>query len=283
MMSINLAAFLTSAFFIYNIFKITGINDKLAAAGMLLFGFWPLVGLTYTVDPLADIPATFLFLMGFYFLLASRRLPAALLLGLSMVTHKAMWPFTGLLLIADFIYRREFISKRNIAFLIVMLLPTGVLWLLGSFYHHSVTWLFSGNLGVEISPRSDLLILDGLLGTFIGGGIKGLSKGIILIGFACVSVFTIYASLKLKYENYHYGLAVSFAVLFLFLILNQNEIWAAMRFGRLMVIPLTFIASTHGGFREKFRWNSPASIATWSILLLSQFAYAWYMATVFFG
>lgn len=283
MMSINLVTFLTSAYLVYRILNISGATDELATMGILLFGLWPFVGLTYTVYPLADMPAMFLFLTGLFFLLISCRLPSALFFGLAIVTHKAMWLFVGLLMIADFFYHREFVSKRNILFIVVMLLPIGVLWLLGSYYHHSITWLFSSNLHVEVSSRSSLPILDGLLGTIMQGGIKGVGKGILLTGFACVPIVAIYMSLRLKYEYFQYGLAISLAVLLLFLTLNQSEIWAAMRFGRLLAIPLMLLADTNLKFRKIAWWNSTVTAVVLSMLFLSQFAYAWYMAVVYFG
>jgi hypothetical protein len=282
MVSINLVAFLASAFFVYRIIQAGGASDELAAIGTFLFGLYPFVGLTYTVDPLADMPAMFFLLTGLYLLQRSHRIPAALLFGLALVTHKAMWIFIGLLIFSDFLHSKEYISKRNFLFIGIMLLPIGSLWILGSFYHHSITWLFSSNLEVEVASKGSTLILDGLLGTFMEGGIKGLIKGILLLSFALISALTLYMSFKFKYEYFHYGVMISLATLILFLILNQHEIWAAMRFGRLLVIPLAFIANTNVTLKKISWWRSPGTIAFLLFLFLSQFAYAWYMAHVYF-
>lgn len=283
MMSINLFTFLASAFLIYRIINISGAGNELAMLGILLFGLWPFVGLTYTVDPLADMPAMFLFLTGLYFFLTSRKLPAALFFGFSLVTHKAMWLFVGLLIITEIFFRRKYILKSYISFVAVTLLPIAVLWLFGSFFHNSITWLFSSNLEVEVASKSAFPVLDGLLGTIKEGGIKGWGKGILLSGFACIPLAAVYGSIKLKYENYQYGLAISLTSLFLFLLLNQGEIWAAMRFGRLLVIPLMLMANTNPKFRNLIWWNSPPVAIALIILFLSQFAYAWYMAIIYFG
>lgn len=282
MMGINLLAFLASAFVVYKIIQTGGAGDEIATIGVLSFGLWPFAGLTSTVVPLADIPALFFFLTGLYLLLRSHRLSAALLLSLSLVTHKAMWIFVGLLIIVDFIYHKEFISKRNLLFIGILVLPMATLWIAGSFYHHSTTWLFSSNLKVEITSKSSLPLLDGLLGTFMEGGVKGFAKGILLLSFAAISVFFLYLSAKLKYAYFHYGIMISLSVLFLFLLLNQDEIWAAMRFGRLLVIPFAFIANTNMKLRKKLGWSSPI-IIIFLFLFLTQFAYAWYIARVYFG
>ena len=283
MMSINLVAFLASAFFIYRIIQAGGASDELATIGTFLFGLFPFVGLTYTVDPLADMPAMFFLLAGITLLQRSHRMPAALLLGLSLVTHKAMWIFIGLLIIFDFLHRKECLSKQNFLFLGIMLLPIGSLWIMGSFYHHSITWIFSSNLEVEVASTGGAPVLDGLMGTFMEGGIKGLVKGILLLSFTVISALSLYLSVRLKYEYFHYGIMISLAVLTLFLMLNQDEIWAAMRFGRLLVIPWAFIANTKIALKKISWWNSPAIITFLVLLFLSQFAYAWYMARVFFG
>jgi hypothetical protein len=283
MMTINLVAFLASAFLVYRILMVSGVDEKLAALGMLLFGLWPFVGLTYTVNPLADLPSMFFFLAGLYLLLTSRKLTAALLLGLAMVTHKAMWIFVGLLLVAELLHSQEYFSTRNLLFIFMTFLPLGVLWLLGFTYHSSPAWLFSSNLDVEVASRGSLPLLDGLWGTFIEGGAKGLVKGFLMAGFACLSVFTIVAGIRLKVQGLAYSLAISLAVLILFLLLNRYEIWAAMRYGRLLAIPLMLIANTSVSLRTKNWWSSPVMIAGLSVLLLSQFAYAWYAAIVYFG
>jgi hypothetical protein len=282
MMIINLASFLVSALLVYQILKRSSVDKKLAVLGMLLFGLWPFVGLVYAVYPMADLPSLFFFLAGLYLLLTSRRLPAALLLGLAMVTHKAMWIFVVLLLAAEVLRSKKYLSRQNFLIVIVTFVPLGALWLLGAAYHGSPAWLFSSNLQAEVASRGSLPLLDGLWGTIQEGGFKGTVKGLLLAAFACLSAVTLYACLKLKYQNYLYGAAISLAVLILFLVLNRYEIWAAMRYSRLLVIPLMLIANTYARAR-RFDWRSPAILACLSILFASQFAYAWYLAVVFFG
>jgi len=132
MMGINLGAFLVSVHLVYRIIQAGGASDEISTIGAFLFGLWPFVGLTFTVLPLADLPGISLLLTGLYLLQGSRRLSAALFLGLSILTHKAMWLLVGLLIIA-ILFRKEFISKRNLQFIGITLLPIGVLWLLGSY------------------------------------------------------------------------------------------------------------------------------------------------------
>ena len=281
MMSVNIFAFLFSALLIHKIIVIDTNNEELAVLAVVLFGFWPLVGLPYAVDPLADLPAMFLFLVGLYLLLRSHRLWAALFFGFSLITHKAMWIFVGILILVDWFYQKNRFEKQNILFFGILFMPLGLLWLSGSFYHGSPLWLFSSNLKVEITSKSTLPILDGLLGTILGGGIKGTIKGGILTVFACISALSALLCLRLRPKNFQYGLAISLAIFILFL-LNQHEIWAAMRFGRLLAIPLALLANKSHKFM-KMNWHSPLLIITVLVLFISQFVYSWYMAIVYFG
>jgi hypothetical protein len=281
MMGINLAAFLGSAFILYRIFKVCGVDEKLAALGILVFGLWPCVGLIYTVDPLSDMPAMFLFLLGLYFLLVERRNPAAIFLGLSMTTHKVMWFFVGAIILFDFFKRREFFSKRNIVFILITLLPIGILWFAGAIHYGKLTWLFASSINIE-TLQIRYPIFDGLIGTFREGGIKGISKGVLLSGFACLSVIIILTISRHRYKKKEYWLVISIVVMALFLLINHIEIWSAMRFGRLLALPLLVIANNSSGIRIKRWWHKPAVAITIAILFFSQFAFAWYMARIFF-
>lgn len=282
MMGINLVAFVASSSLVFRIIQAGVTSDRFAAIGALLFGLWPFVGLTYAVYPTADMPAMFFFLAGLRLFQRSHESSAALLLGLSLVTHKAMWIFVGLLIISDLMYRKEYISKRNLLFVGITILPISILWMVGSFHHHSITWFLTSNLEAEVASKGDLLLLDGLLGTLMGGGKRGLVKGMLLLSFAFLSVLVLCASVRLRYHDFHYGRAISLAVLFLFIVLNQWEIWAAMRFGRLLAIPLVFVVDETTGLRKELRWSSPIIIVL-LFLFLTQFAYAWYMARVYSG
>ncbi len=282
MMGINLGAFLVSVHLVYRIIQAGGASDEISTIGAFLFGLWPFVGLTFTVLPLADLPGISLLLTGLYLLQGSRRLSAALFLGLSILTHKAMWLLVGLLIIAV-LFRKEFISKRNLQFIGITLLPIGVLWLLGSYYHHSITWLFSTNLESEVASNSNIPILDGMLGTLMEGSLKGIVKGTIIMVMAISSAISLYASARLKYEYFHFGMVISAAVLILFLVLNQHEIWAGVRFSRLLAIPMALIANTPFGRKRLSWWGLPMTITVLIFFFLTQFAFAWYLARVYYG
>lgn len=280
---INFIAFTVSVYLVYRlIFAITD-NAELALGAALLFGLWPFVGLTYTVVPLADLPSICLFLLGLWYLQRSKMVLAGIFFGLSTITHKAIWLFVFLILLLDFVRRREYVSKRNFILLTLTFLPLAILWLLGSMYHHSMTWIISSNYQVEFASRSGFPVLDGILGSLFEGGIKGILKGMLLVGFAVVGGAALFLSSKRVADFQYWGIAVSLGVLVLFFLLNTHEIWAAARFSRLLVIPLAIglpkIPSTFPAEKRK----GTLVISVLVVLFSTQFLYAWYLARIYFA
>lgn len=166
--------------------------------------------------------------------------------------------------------------------MVALVLPIATLWIVGSAYHHSPTWLVSRNLQVEVASKGHAIILDGLLGTFISGGLKGILKGIALTASALVSCYALLMSSKTSNECFHYGSAVALACCFLFVILNHGEIWAAVRFSRLLAILLAAIAHTGSPGKRISAWGWREVGVVLFLLFLTQFAFAWYMARVYF-
>jgi len=282
MWAINFISFLLSIFLVYKIINTTTEDATIAILASLLFGLWPLVGLTYTVDPLADIPVILLFLLGFYFLQNQKMIPAGIFFGLALVTHKAIWIFVFLIIIFDFFRRKEFFSRRNISLLFLTAIPLIALWLFGSHYHQSITWLVSSNISAEIASQNGLPLFDGIIGTFQQGGVKGLVKGLFISIILVVAIISIFLNIKDPSASRYGGIAMSLAVLIYFIVLNSYEIWAAVRFSRLLVLPLAFSISHLISQSLDWKKYEAAIIAGLVFLFLSQFAYSWYLANVYF-
>ncbi|WP_322507432.1 hypothetical protein [Anaerolinea sp.] len=282
MIGINLIFFLLSVIVLIRAFSKIGISRELANLGALFFGLWPLVGLTYTAIPLADIPAIFFFLLGFFCLISNSIPWAGLFLGICLITHKAMWLFVGLIAIVFLLRSRSFTVKREGIFVLLLGIPLGLLWILGANYHHSFTWLFSSNLQVEVSSRSHFPVFDGLLGTLLQGDIKSFVKGGILWGFFLFTILLLVLQWRIKPLNSSYGTALAVGVLILFVFLNQSEIWAAVRFSRLLVIPLMGIISSSQKLQNTFLSKPNWVLLLLLVALMSQFVYAWYIARVYF-
>lgn len=283
MTGVNVLALVGSAVLIYQILLHDGVSNHLAALGGLLFGLWPAVGLTYSVYPLADVPAMSLLLGGLWCLQRSRVLPAAVFLGLAMLTHKAMWLFALCLVIAQLLQQGHTNLKQTMAFIAILLLPLGSVWLAGAWHHGSFTWLLERSATTDVASRGSLPVLDGLVGTLLKGGLVALVKGTLALGLASLAAWLLYLAFKLKYQGFPMAIALSVAVLVLFFVLNQHTIWAAVRFSRPLVIPLMLAASTLPALRTPSLRTRLLLAAICCGLLFSQFAFSWYTARRFFA
>jgi len=281
MMGINLLALLIGALAVYKIVIISGIRNEFAFLGACLYGFWPLVGFVYTVHPLAEVPAMSLLLTGLWALLQSRLRIAALLLGLSLIVHKGMWPFVGLIVLASLYQSKRRISK-DLQALAILVLPISVLWLLGTLHYGSPTWIISTSIGVGVETRSTLPILEGVIGTLGQGGVKALVKGGWIVVLALITMALLLLSFRNKPSYFQYAIALSFGCLFLFLFLTHLEIWAAVRFSRLLVLPLIWNLGSIYQRESAIRLKASVVVVALLVLFLTQFIYAWYMACVFF-
>lgn len=278
MLGINLIAFLLCAFLVYRIIQQNGGNDSIAAFGTLLFGLFPFVGLDFAVFPRADTTATLFFLTGIFLLQRSKRRTAALALGVSMITHKVFWIFSVALLISDFVLKKEYVTRKNFTSLLIMVLPLMTIWILGSFHYDSVTWIVDSNLSVELKSRDGIPVLHGLINTLSESDFKHIAKGTLLLFFMTITSIAIYINIKIKPNNFHYGNIILVSSLLLFVILNSHELWAAMRFNKLIVIPLAFIANKFGILRDFPWWRSKVTFVFFMICFLSQLFWSWYSA-----
>ena len=277
MISINLLTFAISVICVYEFVYHAGINQTFAIFSAFLFGLWPFVGLTFTVMPIADSPAFAFTLGGLVALQKSRRPLAMFLFALASLTHKGVWPIIGLIVLADFYVRHEYFSRRNLAYLGILLFPLVTLWIAGSFYHHSIFWLVQPSIKVNTTFGGGYPILDGLIGTFQKGGTVGIVKGLTVLFFILLSIATLVASVKVKFTNNIYCIAISLAVLIMFLFSSAQNVWGPVRYSTFLVIPVVFTVYTF--VKEKhFKLNA----VLWSSILflglyISQLAYAWYI------
>lgn len=281
MMGINLAALLVCAVAVYQSIKISGIAERFAVIGACLFGLWPFVGLVYTVNPLADVPAMAFLLTGLLALLNSRKWVAALLFGMSLIVHKAMWPFVTLLVFA-YIYKYRPRTWKDLVALLILVFPIFILWLTGTFYHGSPEWIVYSSASVGADTRATIPLMEGIIGTIQQGGVKGLVKGGLIVALFMTSILLLFLNYMVRPSYFQYGIAICVASLFLFVFLTHIEIWASVRFSRLFVLPLIWLIGYLYRNKLPIWFKSPFVGFVLLIFFFTQFAFAWYMARVFF-
>jgi hypothetical protein len=260
-----------------------GLVRKADFAGFLavgLFVLWPMVGISYVAYPIADMFGMAPLLIAIWLFLKKKSMSGGLILGLTLISHKAMWPFAGLIMVAHLANMR---TKRSAAGAFLMMVPLTAIWILGAFHHDETFWLVSSNLDFEFKSTSSLPVLDGLVGSMLYGGVSGLVKGLMVAGIGLLALVVIVRAWKSPAEDELrlYSLAIGVGVLALVVLLNEREAWATVRFGRLLAVPVVWYFGTSalesGASARSIRIGA---IGILLCLLASQFAFSYYMARV---
>jgi hypothetical protein len=277
--SVTFCAHIAGALAVYS--SVTSrTNQHIGFLSAILFILWPFVGTTYVVYPIADSIALALIAWGVTLLLSERFHAAAILLGLATVTHKGTWPFVILLLFAGIItHHRRFPWTT----LLIAACPLGLLYVAGMIENgYGPSWLVSESLPIQFATNSSLPVLDGLVGTILKGGMKNLAKSVILWAHVAVLVTLCVALFRWRDPATKWlGLAIVGGLLFLYSGLNQNIIWAAMRYSKIAALPLGFYLGTQPRVADALAQHRWIIVPLVVVLLASQFAYCWYMVADF--
>lgn len=279
--SMTFCAHIVGALAVYSIVT-SRSNQQIGFLSAILFVLWPLVGTTYVVHPYSDSIALALIAWGVALLLAERFHASAILIGLSTVIHKGTWIFAILLLLAGMITHR---SRFPLTALFIVACPLGLLWIAGMIVKgHGPFWLLSVSLPIQFATKSSLPLLDGLLGTILKGGMKNVAKGVILWAHVALLVALCVALFRLRDPAMKWcSLAIVGGLLFIYCGLNQNIIWAAMRYSKIAALPLGFYLGTQprvAAVLAQYPWAIAPLVV---VLLASQFAWGWYMAESYFA
>jgi len=165
----------------------------------------------------------------------------------------------------------------------VTLLPLALLWISGTAAHGSPFWILAKNVNTQVVSTGHLPVLDGAIGSFLSGGAAGIAKGALLAGVVTFAVILATLSIRQKAPEYLTGAGICASLALWWLVLNQVEIWSVARFSRLLVLPLVWVSSRHFSALPRSPGWRAAMLAGLAGLVLSQFAYAWYMAKVFYA
>lgn len=239
-----------------------------------------MVGVTYVAYPIADMFGMAPLLIAIWFLKNQQSLPGGLVLGLTLICHKAMWPFAILVILAHLMTKRD---SASLGALGVMLIRLAIIWILGAVHHDSTFWLLSSNIDFEFQSTNALPIFDGLLRSFIRGGVTEIGKGLMVSGIALLAIAVVVRSWRAPNDDDRkwYALAIGVAILSLVSLLNEREVWAIVRFGRLLAIPLAWY---YGPLVLENINSLPMArlglIGVLSLLVVSQFAFSYYISHI---
>jgi hypothetical protein len=223
----------------------------------LLFLAWPFVGSLYAVFPQMDSIVLFLLILGVILGLDGRWIAAGVVWGAATLIHPLAWIFTPLLLTlpwAVWIGERKHRPsvpgpvpfKELLAMTALALAPLFGFWIWETAVTQDPFWAIVSIVNAQVVSRGSLPVLDGWIGTVASGGISGWIKAGILTLPILLSLYLVAVVLRNRAapadgrERYRrlVSTAIPVGILGMALLLNQHEIWAVMRFSKLLILPL---------------------------------------------
>ncbi len=239
--------------------------------GFTVFGLYPFVGYCCAGTP-ADPMAIFLLVAAAYYSLERKWRLFALCVAAGLITHKATWSFLGLLAV-DAVWRK----KCSIFWPLVAGVPLLVFWGWGLYHGEHWLWLLRYNLPNEFASKSALPIMDGLLGTLLHfERASRLLRGLMVLTIFAVTVALLVWNLRrLRQPDSLFNFALLFPIFLLAIVLNQYEIWAAFRFGRMIAIPLAAFLVASESVRRFLERPIFFCLAA-AVFLVTNFSFAYY-------
>ncbi len=279
---ITFSAVLTSLISIFTLIKRSTKNERWAIAGTLLFILWPFVGLTYAVYPVADLVAIAFFLVGILLLSKNNLLSGALFLGLTLISHKALWPVVGLVVLFWILRNWQARSTKWLIAALILILPLGIIWMGSAIYHRSLLGMVDSYLSERSSAFSP--------GNFLFASILGVFQERTLIDFAksSLSILIFISTLSLiiidlvkRNQNSHFGLAILVSIILLYALFNFEFIFYIIRFSRLLVLPAVW--NLYPKFPNIFRKKTVLVISGLILigLVITQFIMVGYLPVFF--
>jgi len=235
----------------------------------LLFAAYPFVGLTYSVYPIADSMATALLLLSALCFQRQRWTSFAIYAGLAMLTHKATWFFIPPLLAVAFIRHKE--SRLPVLLSQIPLLA----WIIaGAFYHGDALWFARWSVTNLVVSKRMLPVFDGLVGPLLSRNAAKIIKGLVVLATFLSAVAVFIYSLRFRFW---FGICIAFSIISMIAFINQYEIWAAVRWSKILLIPLTYILLCRASVFRSSRISSPVFLLLFLIGVTSNVLFGYYL------
>jgi hypothetical protein len=198
-----------------------------------------------------------------------------------------MWPFVGLLILEFIILNRKSIQNvwKWLKIAIMILLPIGLVWLVGAIQYNSLLWIISTNLKDNITSRGALLVLNGIVGNLSSGNITDFTKGAIVSGLFILEIWLCIRCWKSSLPDCKgIGVPVLLGLILLCMFVNREVIWSAVRFGRLVILPLFLSYGMQPKLQQFTSSRLGRTLTGLAVLILfsTNFFFTWYVETIFF-
>jgi len=270
MVSLGGAAYLVAVITVHRIARAVGSDRAFEIA--LLFALFPLVGLTYAVFPISDIGAIACFFLAILAMERERWGWFTVWMAAALLFHKVMWFFGPPLLLMAFVKHPA--ARRVVPLAVVPLLA----WIVGgAMKFHGWLWFIRFNVETHTSLKQGMPVFGGLLETLEIGSPTKLAKGAVIVSTLLAALIT---GVLCARRRLWLGVWIAGVVAFLVAGVNAYEIWIAVRYSKLLVIPWAMLAS--GPPQPRRRWPPLAAMLLAALTLLgSNLAYGHYLAHYF--
>jgi hypothetical protein len=239
----------------------------------LIYAVFPFVGLSGAILPGAGSMAMTFFLLTALTLWRQQWLALSIGGATALLAHKALW-FMLLPLFAIVFIRQ----KASRPFMLLSLVPVGVLWIAGTIYHSNVWWMTARSARQLMWSTGALPAFDGLVTSLLSHSAPKLLKGVVVLIVFLAAGVLLHRSLR---HQFWLGVAICVGTIGMTAVLNQHEVWAVVRFGRLLVIPLAYFGVSALGVPSRF--TVPTLVLAFLAGIVTNFAFAIYTTRYFFS
>lgn len=235
---------------------------------MLLYGVFPLVGMSLAVHPISDTIALLFLTTGVLFYLLRRYALMAGFLAGALLIHKFTWPGVFIILAIGLWQRR---MSLPIAALTVS--PLAAYWVAISLHYGDPLYLVGGNINVGLESQRQFPLFDGLLQTLLEGA-KGsfpdAIKGFFVIAILGVCLWLLISKI---WKAEKVLLAFVLPVLIWGMLSAPYLLFVVVRLAKVLVIPALIYINDRPNLSKHARVLLPMLVV---LSLLSQFAFTYY-------
>lgn len=254
---------------IYKILTLLQVHFAVRLWGTLLYGVFPLAGMSLAVHPISDTFALLFLVSGILFYLLDRKLLMVLTLAAALLMHKFTWP--GVLIIIG-----VGIWKRRVGWPVAILIlsPLLVYWIAISAHYNDPLYLIGGNVNVGLENDRRFPILDGVLQT-LTEGLKGSFPDLVKAGMSItILAVALWLTATKSWTQEPSLLAFIVPIVLFGLVTSPYLVFVLVRFGKLLVVPTLFYLSQQ---RKPDKYVTLLLPFLVILSFLSQFAFTYYL------
>jgi len=264
------------AAWVFGLVLMTRILEEVAPdfleVGVLVYGVFPLVGITNVAGPLADTTGQTLFLAAFYATQRNWKWAFIAATAMGLIVHMVLWPFLFLLSIT-------WLIRRRLAIWHVLLsgAPLALYYILIAVGSGDWLWFFRRHYHVNFKSTATLPLFAAIEGPFETGSVAGMIKAALIT--SVVVVAALLAAFAWRRRNW-LMLTTLLPLLLFASTVNASEAFIVVRYAGFVVIPLCSWAAVNA--RRRALLTSRRCIwATALLLVISQWAWAAYTVEYF--